>query len=75
MIKALFLISTVFILSDCASSQSDATLSQVDPNGLPLICTREYPTGSHLPVKICRSQDQIEQDRATAEIVIRRTTD
>lgn len=63
MIKALFLVSAVFVLSNCAASRPDFKQSKVDVSKLAIVCTREVPTGSHLPVKICRSREQIELDR------------
>jgi hypothetical protein len=32
-----------------------------------LICTREVPTGSTIPTRICRTKSQIEQDRRASE--------
>jgi hypothetical protein len=32
-----------------------------------LICTRETPTGSTIPVRVCRTRSQMEQERRATE--------
>lgn len=75
MTRTIFLISAACMLSNCVSIGPSDEVANVDLDKLALICTREVPTGSHMPVKICRSQQQIEQEREAARTVIRRTED
>jgi hypothetical protein len=39
-----------------------------------MVCKREYPTGSNLPVTKCRTRAQIEAERAAANEALQRTT-
>jgi len=41
-------------------------------SGDDLICTREYPTGSNIPVRKCRTLAQIEADKAASNESLRR---
>jgi hypothetical protein len=41
-------------------------------NGDDLICTREYPTGSNIPVRKCRTLAQIAADKAASTESLRR---
>jgi hypothetical protein len=41
-------------------------------SGDDLICTREYPTGSNIPVRKCRTLAQIEADKAASTESLRR---
>jgi hypothetical protein len=67
--KILFILSTVFILSNCASSGSDGKLAKTDlevvqnDDEVELVCSKDYPTGSRIPVKVCRSPGQIAAER------------
>jgi hypothetical protein len=67
--RILFILSTVFILSNCASTGSDAKVAQTDlevaqnHDEVELVCTKDYPTGSRIPVKVCRSQGQVAAER------------
>jgi hypothetical protein len=71
MIRTIFLVSAVCVLSNCASNQSDPEPTKVDVSQLPIHCTREVPTGSHLPVTVCRSKAQIEQEKEQARALFR----
>ncbi len=73
MIRMLFLVSAVCILSNCATSSSGDKLTKVDVDKLPIHCFREVPTGSHLPVTVCRSKEQIEQERELARRFLKKT--
>lgn len=64
MIRMLFLVSAVCFLSNCATSPSVDKLTKIDVDKLPIHCSREVPTGSHLPITVCRSKAQIERERA-----------
>jgi len=37
-----------------------------------MVCTREYPTGSSIPITRCRSRQQIEAEKAAATEALRR---
>ncbi len=39
-----------------------------------MVCKREYPTGSNLPVTKCRSRKQIEAEQAAANEALQRST-
>ena len=41
-------------------------------DGDELICTREYPTGTNIPIKKCRTRAQIEAERAASAESLRR---
>jgi hypothetical protein len=38
-----------------------------------MVCKREYPTGSNLPVTKCRTRAQIEADQAAANEALQRS--
>jgi len=37
-----------------------------------LVCTREYPTGSNIPLTKCRTRSQVETEKAVATENLRR---
>ena len=71
MIRTIFLVSSVCVLSSCASYRSDSEPVKVDVSQLPIHCTREVPTGSHLPVTVCRSKAQIDLEKEEAKTLFR----
>jgi len=73
MIRMLFIVSAVCILSNCATSSSGDKLTQIDVDKLPIHCSKEVPTGSHLPITVCRSKEQIERERELARRLIKKT--
>jgi len=75
MTRTIFLISSVFMLSNCVSSRPEVDIVKLDAVEMTVKCTKETPTGSHRPVKVCRTQEVIDQERETAKTIIRRTTD
>ena len=75
MTRMLFLVSAVCILSNCATSPSGDKLTDLDVNKLPIHCFREVPTGSHLPITVCRSKEQIERERALGRALDKGTFD
>jgi len=72
MIRTVFLVSAVFILSNCASSKPEEQVVVVDASKLAIHCTTERPTGSHIPVMVCRSKTQIEWEREQARALVRK---
>ena len=75
MTRMLFLVSAVCILSNCATSRSGDKLTEIDVNKLLIHCSREVPTGSHLPVTVCRSKEQIERERVLGRALDKGTFD
>ena len=64
MIRTIFLVSAVFILSNCASTKPEEQVVAVDSSTLAIHCTKERPTGTRIPITVCRSKEQIERERA-----------
>jgi hypothetical protein len=60
------------LLVGCAGDPQKQTNAAGADNADELVCTREYPTGSNIPIKRCRSRAQIEEERAAAVETIRR---
>lgn len=63
------LLATV-LLAACAANPADKSAAAGSPDEM--VCTREYPTGSNLPVSRCRSRAQIDEEKATAAESLRR---
>jgi hypothetical protein len=59
-----------FGLIGCSSNEtvSDETLAYEEPRFDPneVICKRQRPVGSHVPVRVCRTRLQMERDREAA---------
>ena len=52
-------------LAGCAAGPApQPQAASSEPSGM--VCTREYPTGTHFPVTRCRTHAQIEADKASA---------
>ena len=68
--RLLALTVPVIFLAACITNETepdeDAVAYQepMDPNEV--ICKRQRPIGSHIPVRICRTRAQIEADREAA---------
>lgn len=56
------LLALLALVSACASPPSDGTTANSQMN-----CTRETPTGTSIPVVRCRTPQQVERDRESAE--------
>ena len=54
----------VLSLSACAIEPADSTADSGS-----LICSREIPVGSNIPIRKCRTREQIEQERRAADQV------
>ena len=52
--------------------QSVAVPAASPAGASPLICTRETPTGSTIPHKVCRTQEQIDSDARLSDEARRR---
>lgn len=66
--KILIMAAMAVIFAACATgeNQPDKQLARnFDPMD-DVICTRERTTGSHLPVRVCRTKRQIEEERRAA---------
>ncbi len=60
------LLAAALILSGCATSESDEYIvSDLAPEE-EVICKRQRPVGSHIPVRVCRTRAQIEADKEAA---------
>jgi len=57
----------------CAAEPTPPT-DQPDQTAGDMVCTREYPTGSTIPMTKCRSPDQITRERRVGQETIRRNT-
>ena len=60
------------MLSNCVSSGPEAEIVKLDYGEMNLVCTKEKPTGSHIPVKVCRTPAQIEEEREAVTEMYRR---
>ena len=71
---------TTLLLAACASEPVAATKPPTNPAdtqtsaaaGDDTVCTREYPTGSNIPVTRCKTRAQIEKEQAAAHETMRR---
>ena len=59
--------------SGAASSQAAATLVTATEEDDDMVCSREYPTGSNIPVTRCRTRTQVETEQAVAKESLRRS--
>lgn len=67
-LSALVLLSLMACAADPAAEH--ATLSQADDQ---MVCTRDYPTGSSIPITKCRTREQIERERKVGQDALLRT--
>tara|TARA_R110002073_G_scaffold4917_9_gene31063 strand:- start:12922 stop:13173 length:252 start_codon:yes stop_codon:yes gene_type:complete len=71
--KTLLLISLTLVLTGCISTEHSSESSRAlaaNPDGL--ICKTEKPTGSHRPVKVCRTVGELERDKKEVRETTRR---
>ena len=67
------------LLAACAAepaASTNAAAASAAPataGGDEMVCTREYPIGSNIPVNKCRTRAQIEADRAASQENLKRT--
>jgi hypothetical protein len=66
------LLATV-IIAACSTEPSAQTSAAPNQAASNVVCTREYPIGSNIPVTKCRTREQIEADKAAATENLRRT--
>lgn len=55
-----------------AATNATAPAASAAAGGDEMVCTREYPIGSNIPVNKCRTRAQIEADRAAAQENLKR---
>jgi hypothetical protein len=56
------------VVFGCATPQSTRPAVANEGKGpRELVCTYETPTGSHIPERICRFKDEVEQDAVDAQ--------
>ena len=71
---------TTLLLAGCAAEPVAATHPSTTPTeaqksaaaGDDTVCSREYPTGSNIPVTKCKTRAQIEKEQAAAHETMRR---
>ena len=61
------------LLVGCAADPAAPT-NQPDQVASDMVCTREYPTGSTIPMTKCRTPEQLERERRIGQETIRRNT-
>jgi hypothetical protein len=82
--KWIILIANILLIAACATSQpmpataaaatqgqQESVVTGAPMSGQKLICTESYPTGSHLPQRVCMTQAQIEARRKADQDTIR----
>jgi negative regulator of sigma E activity len=55
------------LLVACAGAQSPRKTAAAAPQDKNLICEETPVTGSHLPRRVCRSAEQVKQEREQAQ--------
>ena len=67
---SLVMIAVIAGLSACSSNETapDEAMAYEEPRFDPneVICKRQRPVGSHVPVTVCRTRAQMEMDREAA---------
>jgi hypothetical protein len=70
------LLATVLILAACGSGSTQSPnashAASGSGSGSNLICKEETPTGSHFSHEVCRTPEQIEDDRKGADDMMRK---
>jgi hypothetical protein len=56
-----------------ANDGEDGEVAEADVAGAPppngkMVCRDEYPTGSHIPERICKYQDQLDQEALQSQM-------
>ncbi|WP_245767162.1 hypothetical protein [Stigmatella erecta] len=51
----------------CASAQPPRKTADAAPQGQELVCEETPVTGSHIPRRVCRSAQQMKEDRERAQ--------
>jgi len=62
------------ILSACATEPPVQAQAAPSQNAGDLVCTREYPIGSNIPITKCRTREQVDAEKAAAVEGLRRAT-
>ncbi|WP_225413652.1 hypothetical protein [Stigmatella hybrida] len=55
------------VLLACAGSQPQRKTAAASPQGKELICEETPVTGSHIPRRVCRSAQQVKEEREQAQ--------
>jgi hypothetical protein len=69
----LFYSTLAVILAACASERPAQIGVTADAADADTVCTREYPTGSNIPLTKCRTRAQVETEKAAAAENLRRS--
>ena len=63
------------LLAACAAEPTATTNANAAPPAAnaadEVVCTREYPIGSNIPINKCRTRAQIEAERASSQETVR----
>jgi curli biogenesis system outer membrane secretion channel CsgG len=65
------LLATV-VIAGCSTEPAARTSAAPNQAASDMVCAREYPIGSNIPVTKCRTREQIEADKAAATENLRR---
>jgi len=73
--RALLSLSTLLPLLACAGDPATQAGPVDQQAASDMVCTREYPTGSNIPITKCRTREQVEEERRSGrEALSRRQT-
>jgi hypothetical protein len=65
---------TPLLLAACAAEPpAQANAAPTQSAGSDMVCTREYPIGSNIPITKCRTREQIGADKAAGQENLRRS--
>jgi hypothetical protein len=76
LLHAILAATLPLLLAACAAEPAGpaATPATASSSGKDeMICSREYPTGSNIPITKCRTREQIEAEKAAAVEGMRRS--
>jgi hypothetical protein len=71
--RTIFCVFASSLVVACASEPTKIA-GQTEQTANDTVCTREYPTGSNIPMTKCRSPEQVEKERRIGQETIRRKT-
>jgi hypothetical protein len=70
------LLAAMLVVAACGSGSTQGpsanTAASGSGSGSNLICKEETPTGSHFSREVCRTPEQVEDDRKDADDLLRR---
>jgi hypothetical protein len=70
---AVVCLSLVLLLAGCgAGARGDQTFTARNEDGEKMTCHQEYPTGSHIGRTVCRTDEQIAEERLKSREFVNR---